>query len=42
MNINKNDLTHVYRLLEEEKFMEAVEIYLHTDLGIQSRPEELV
>jgi len=34
MDFNKNSLEHVYRLIEEEKFIEAVETYLHKDLSI--------
>ncbi|WP_262887812.1 hypothetical protein [Leptobacterium flavescens] len=42
MNFEREALDNVYRLLEEERFMEAIEIYLHNDLGIKSSSEELV
>lgn len=33
VEFNRSSLEHVYKLLEEEKFMEAIETYLHKDLN---------
>ncbi len=40
MDISIKSLKHIYTLLEEEEiYIEAVETYIHKNLGIEQKPE---